>query len=205
MQTEMKRRVVWFSVFMIWLGMVGAILYYQESNPDILPSSADQVGNQYAAAPGENTDPLAAQNSTNQSDVTQQANPAKRPLVKEESGNADYFVQYRLDRDKARSDQISACRETINSPSTDPTTKKLNQEKILQIQTIIEQEMQVESLLKLQGYETVVALITSDNILNLVVQTDGLTEEEVAKINDTITRVTRIRAENITIIPVMKK
>lgn len=199
MQVEVKRRIVWFSVFMVWLGMVGAILIYQEVNPGALPSLSSEVSGSPDGV-SQSADPATTGNAPTESETVQQANPIKPPILNAETGNGDFFVQYRLDRDKARSDQIGAYRETLNSPNTDPSTKKLYQEKILKIQEVIEQEMQIESLIKLQGYTNALAFIGGDNTINLVIQTNGLKEEDVLKISDIVTQITNMRAEDITII-----
>lgn len=199
MQAEVKRRIVWFSVFMVWIGMVGAILIFQEANPGALPSVAEPM-NEPQSSVEQSTDQVTTENTTPEASTTQQADPAQLPTVKE-SNNADFFVQHRLEMDKVRSDLISMYRETINNPNTDPAIKKVSQEKLLQIQEAMEQEIKVEGLIKLKGYSNAIVSISGDNTsINVIVRSDGLTEEDVAKIYDIIAQVTKIRAENVTII-----
>ena len=63
----------------------------------------------------------------------------------------------------------------------------------------IEEEMEVESLIRAAGFTDAVAFLHESSI-DLIIQSTGLTAEEVAKIGDIVVRVTDLKFEDISII-----
>ena len=63
----------------------------------------------------------------------------------------------------------------------------------------IEEEMEVESLIRAAGFTDAVAFLHEGSI-DLIIQSTGLTAEEVAKIGDIVVRVTDLKFEDISII-----
>lgn len=207
MQDQMKRRIIWFSVFMLWIGMVVSIMVYQERHDgNIAPTTltenttGTQAGTETTGdtsgtpgnALGTNTGDA---NSNSATEGKQDADAAN----KSQSGE-DFFMQYRLDRDKARSEQITNYRDLINNPNTDQTNKKKAEEAMLRLTQTIEQESQVENLIKGRGYADAFASIQTDSA-KVIVLAPGLKDADAARILDIVQSVTKLPPESIDIIP----
>ncbi|AZR73544.1 hypothetical protein BBF96_09185 [Anoxybacter fermentans] len=190
MKRETKKRIIWFAVFMFWIGMVSSILIYQNSNPSEIPAQNNSQPS---------TTPVIIEKADETGENNQDMIEIQFTGVKEKKQNQDFFVQYRLERDKARSEQINIYREMINNPNVDPSIKKNAQEALLRLTRHIEQEMEIESLIRARGFYDALAYM-HENSIDLIIQTDGLTETDVTKIGDIVTKITDLRLEDITII-----
>lgn len=207
MQDQMKRRIIWFSVFMLWIGMVVSIMVYQERNDGTTPTTITEntPGTQarteatgHTSGTSDNAQGIntGSNNSNSTTGGAQGADTKNKTQVSEE----DFFMSYRLDRDKSRSEQTSNYRDLINNPNTDQTNKKKAQEAMLRLTQTIEQESQVENLIKGRGYADAFASIQSDSA-KVIVLAPGLKDADAAKIMDIVQSVTKLPPESIDIIP----
>ncbi|MFW5995881.1 MAG: SpoIIIAH-like family protein, partial [Halanaerobiaceae bacterium] len=117
----------------------------------------------------------------------------------QESSEKDFFIEYRLERDKARSEQIDIYREMINNPNTDKASKEKAQQKMLDLTDKMEKEMEIESLIRARGYNDSLAYI-HDGSVDVIIKTEGLSEDDVAKIGDIIVKTTGFSFDDVTII-----
>lgn len=113
----------------------------------------------------------------------------------------NYFVNFRLSRDKIRAESIERLDEIINNEMTEQTIRTEAQEEVLNIGRISEQEMQIEGLIKSKGFKEALVFLTSEDI-KIVVDTDELDQQEMVKILDIVKSETDIEMDNIKI---MKK
>jgi stage III sporulation protein AH len=121
--------------------------------------------------------------------------------VEEEAkeNNKNFFVEYRIERDQARSEQINLLREMINNPNSDKKLKTKAQSQLLDITNNIEQEMEIESLVRARGYQDGIAFI-HNNSVEVIVAAGELDQSDVAKIGNIVTNTTEVSLDNITII-----
>ncbi len=185
----LRRKSIWLVILMIWVGMVTSIIIYQ--------------GNDYLALERVTSDKV---DLVNPEMKTVDANPQSDQSTKinftqardEESGK-DFFIEYRLERDKARSEQINIYREMINNPNTDPAAKKEATRKMLQLTEKMEKELEIESLIRARGYQDALAYI-HNNAVDVIIQTNGLQKEDVARVGDIIVKSTGFGFKDVTII-----
>ena len=118
-----------------------------------------------------------------------------------EVGNLDrdYFVEYRLSRDKLRANLIDRLSEIINNTQTNDETRTEAQTEIISIGRISETELQIEALIKSKGFDEAVVLLTDEDI-KIVVSVDELSETEMVKILDIVRAETNFDMDNIKII-----
>lgn len=191
MQIENKKRIIWFAVFMIWIGMVASIVYHNQNSEQYLDLSA--------SIPTTNTEVQVEQSSLPKELSESSSSNIQLGKEPELKAKKDLLIDYRLDRDKARSEQVSNYRELVNNPNSDSSIKKHAQELMLALSKRIEEEMEVESLIRAAGFTDAVAFLHESSI-DLIIQSTGLTSEEVAKIGDIVVRVTDLKFEDISII-----
>ena len=117
------------------------------------------------------------------------------------TGKEEYFTNSRLTRKQSKDEAIELLEAVINNEaSSTEAVEKANAE-ISSIAAKTELEGTVESLIKAKGFEDCVVFISSD-IVNVVVSTDGLTQQQAAQINEIVVSQTDISASNIKIVEV---
>jgi len=107
-----------------------------------------------------------------------------------------YFVNYRLEREQQRQEAKAMLSGLLNSPVA--RIREEAQSQWLDLTTKIAQEDEIENLLKIKGYKDAVTAVNADGIA-IFVYASGLTPNEVALIRDVVIRVTKIRADKITV------
>ncbi|WP_066500242.1 SpoIIIAH-like family protein [Abyssisolibacter fermentans] len=120
---------------------------------------------------------------------------------KDNQKNTNYFVEFRLSRDKLRANLIEKLNEIINNDNTIEDIRSKAQEQILSIGKISQQELYIEGLIKAKGYEDALLFI-NDASVSVVVSIDELNKQDVAKILSIVKEETKLQAANIKI---MKK
>ena len=197
---RLKRRTGWFLVLMVWVGMVTAVVVHQTPGDRSLSEVGPQ-GGLVEIETGSGLESIENHPPENIEQVTSSGDPVDVQQVEKEAKEEgrDFFVEYRIERDQARSEQINLLREMINNPNSEEELKSQAQERLLQITDNIEQEMEVESLIRARGYEDGIVFI-HDNSVEAIVANGDLEKEDIAKIGDLISNATGIPLQNITII-----
>lgn len=185
-----RRKLIWLMILMVWVGMVTSIVIYQGSDYfDVEQATSENVEIQEGVEIVEQEE-VRENSESNNINYTQSKN---------EEENKDFFIEYRLEREKARSEQISIFREMINNPNIDEATRKEAQNKMLALTDTMEKEMEIESLIRARGYKDALAYI-HDEAVDVIIHTNGLEKDDVAKIGDIIIKVTGFGTGDVTII-----
>jgi len=116
------------------------------------------------------------------------------------TGKESFYVEYRLQREKARSQQIEILKDITNSPSSSSDSVKAAQEQLLNISKYVSRESRVENLLKAKGYKEAVACVDQKGV-TVVVDSRGLNTQEEGKLVDIVSRETGFGEQSIIIIP----
>ncbi|MCO5387989.1 MAG: SpoIIIAH-like family protein [Desulfosporosinus sp.] len=82
--------------------------------------------------------------------------------------------------------------------STVEESKAQAQEKWLELSSKIQREEEIENLLKIKGFQDVVADVFSEHV-TIIVYAPSLTPHEISLIQDIAVRVTGVRIDKITI------
>ncbi len=110
-----------------------------------------------------------------------------------------FFVEYRLQRDRVRGQELEILNDFINNPNTTEAGKARAEEQLLRLVDIMEKELLVENLVKAQGYSDAIFFYKEDRAY-LVLKAEGLTESQFAQISEMVTVVTGVHMENVVII-----
>ena len=119
------------------------------------------------------------------------------PTEKAEGQSAEeYFAQARLERTASRDESVAALQSVMGSG--DRTDDELITDAIAAVETskLIENESNIESIVKSMGYSDCIVYLDSDSA-KVVVRTDGLDSAQAAAIKDVILGEITIPAENI--------
>lgn len=113
---------------------------------------------------------------------------------------SEFFVEYRLDRERSRGKQLELLDNIVENPNSVAETRQEAQQKILQITNYLDQELQLENLIKAKGFKDAVIFIQPQSV-SVVVNQQEFSREEIAQIADLVTTITSQSIENIYIIP----
>lgn len=112
----------------------------------------------------------------------------------------DFFIDYKLERDRIRSQQLDLLEKLIDSPQS---TKEISEEIKEQLKNIIKTtnvETELESLIKAKGFNDAVVIIRDDTA-DAIIKSESLNQEQAVQILDLVNRITKIPMEAIKIIP----
>ncbi len=118
------------------------------------------------------------------------------------SGDAsDYFATAKAEREKTREDAIELLEETISDAKLSENEKAAAVATLAGISDAKAAEAAIETLLKAKGFEKVIVVIGDDTVSVVVKCDHELLDSEAMQITDAVTSQTKVKIENIKIIP----
>ena len=128
-------------------------------------------------------------------DDTQLADIGDAQLV---SSNAetDYFSTSKLERDTMYSQMIESYEKILNSSNSLETQKQTATQEITKINETKNKIMICENLIKTKGFENSVIFVNGDSI-SIIIGANEIKQEEVAQIQNIISREMGAQIENI--------
>ena len=94
--------------------------------------------------------------------------------------------------------------ELVNSDQASEAQKEKAMNEIVAMTAVNEKETATENLLAAKGFEDVVVTIVDDSV-DVIVNAESLTEQQIAQIEDVVKRKTECGSDKIVISPVGKK
>lgn len=113
---------------------------------------------------------------------------------------SDYFVKNKLKREQARAKSETTLKEIINNSNVSDAQKQDAIDQMIELTAVKEKETVTEALLEAKGFADTLVTIT-DGSVEVVVNANNLTEQQMAQIEDVVKRKTGISAKNIVITP----
>ena len=110
--------------------------------------------------------------------------------------NKDYFSTSKLERDTMYSQMLETYENILNSSNSLETQKQSATEEIKKINDTKNSIMISENLIKTKGFEDVVIFVNGGSI-SIIVEDEQLSSEEVAQIQNIISREMNAEVENI--------
>ncbi|CEP66057.1 Stage III sporulation protein AH-like [Moorella glycerini] len=131
------------------------------------------------------------------------AGPKAEDILKEASskaeGGAAFFIEYRLERDRQRSQQIALLKQIIDNPNSGGEGKQEAQKRLVELTQQMDLEMQLEKLIVAKGYKDA-AVFIQPNAVNVIVMADKFGDEDANKIGDLVSRSTGRPREQVSMI-----
>ena len=109
---------------------------------------------------------------------------------------SDYFAKSKLERDTMYSQMIETYENVLNSSNALETQKQSATEEITKINNIKNSIMISENLLKTKGFENSVIFVNNESI-SIIIGAKELKEEDIAQIQNIISREMKADIENI--------
>lgn len=108
----------------------------------------------------------------------------------------DYFTNSRLERNTMYSEQIENYQDILSNSNVSEAQKKIAQEEITRINSEQNAIMISENLIKTKGIEDLMIFVNEDSI-NVIVKGDEPKKEEIAQIQNIVTRELKADIEDI--------
>ena len=150
----------------------------------------------------ENTNSIESNNfDTNDKNSKAELNEIKKEEVietysKNANINSDYYSTSKLERDTMYSQMIETYEKILNSTNSMETQKTSASTEISKINNTKNAIMISENLIKTKGFEDVVIFVNNESV-SVIVKDDDLTKEEVAQIQNIVSRELNVKAENL--------
>lgn len=133
----------------------------------------------------------------NSSSVSENDNPLNAKLVSslteeeiisgEKAVNESFFIDYRIQRDSSRAENIQTLREiTVSSSSTKENISDANEVMIELVQRC-EDEMQLENMILSKGYDDCVVFLHDDHV-NVLVKAKSISPAQAVVIQDIVAK-----------------
>jgi len=116
-----------------------------------------------------------------------------------EEVDVDYFIDYRLERDSARQQQLDLLREVINNPNSGEEARQEADRRFLHITNILGQEMEIEGLIRAKGFKEALVLL-NEFTATAVIKAQTLDQMEVTRIAEIINRTTGLPPTAISVV-----
>ncbi len=115
--------------------------------------------------------------------------------VTENSGD-QYFAELRLERDKMYSQMLESYQKILSNNQISETQKEISENEIKKINDTRNAIMIAENLIKNKGFQDLIIFINGDSI-SIIVKAKELKEEQIAQIQNIISRELKGEIENI--------
>lgn len=145
---------------------------------------------------GTDADSQVAQNGTQET-----AKSVGEAVLVSNTIGSKYFDSARLQREQTRSKNKEILMELINSEVATDEQKEQAVAEVINLTSDSEKENAAESMLSAKGYGECIVNIT-DGSVDVIVGAEGLTDKDIAQIEDIVKRKTEVSASEIVITPV---
>ena len=150
-------------------------------------SANTQKNNEENINETDNTQIVANENAIQSNDQSSQTN-----------SKDEYFTQSRLDRDNMYSQMLENYQKILEATNLSSEEKELAQTEIKRINNEKNAIMIAENLIKTKDFEDTVIFINNGNV-SVVVKTDKLEENQIAQIQNIITRELNVKVTKINV------
>lgn len=146
----------------------------------------------------ENSNLNSSNNEVSTSAESEASNTVNATNTTSSTNTEEYFVQLKLNRDNLYSQKLEAYEQIVDSSSISSEQKAIAIQEIEKITEMQNSISVAEELIKLKGFEDVVIYV-NENSVTVIVRTANLTSDQVAQIQNIVTRQLDVDVSNISI------
>ena len=161
-------------------------------NTNIQENNTNEIANTITNENSTNT----IENTNNANDTNTTVNEATIDTSNTNQNDNDYFVKSKLERDTMYSQMIETYENVLNSSNSLETQKQTATQEITKINETKNSIMICENLISTKGFENNVVFVNGDSI-SVIIEAEELKQEEVAQIQNIISREMKASIENI--------
>ena len=183
-------RVPKFAAYLVLAVLVAAavyLVYTSEGINSILPQREEGEAMGHSLDPGED----------DQSPLENDA-AGNTPADWELDNSRNFFVEYRLERERVRSQEIDLLQQLVNNPNVSEESKAEAERKLLKIQGCMEIELLVEHALRAQNFDEAILIMQEEGAMVIVAAQD-LSSQQILQIAEIAAKSTGLRSSQIKI------
>ena len=135
-------------------------------------------------------------NTTSEADNKEISENSNETIVTNSSNNSDYFIKSKLERNTMYSQMLETYEKVLNSSNSLETQKQSATQEITKINETKNSIMICENLISTKGFENNIIFVNGDSI-SVIIEAEELKPEEVAQIQNIISREMKAEIENI--------
>ena len=169
------------------------------SSNDVLSNTNtvnESSGNDTTSSNTESSNTINNENTTNTTSDNSNDNKETTQTNAQTSTDDDYFTKSKLERDTMYSQMLESYENILNSTNSLETQKQSATDEIKKINDTKNSIMICENLIQTKGFENSIIFVNGDSI-SVILKSDELTQEEVAQVQNIISREMNCEIENI--------
>ena len=152
--------------------------------------------NNYKIGIVENDENYKSDIVSNEDIINENSNQKNAESIEMTEDDNQYFAETKLEREKMYSQMLETYQKMLEKTEIGETQKAIASQEIKNINDNKNGIMISENLIKNKGFEDVVILV-NNGVVSVVVKTSFLNQEEIAKIQNIVSRELKIDIENI--------
>ena len=207
MRTLKKNQIVIY-VMALMLVTAGYLNYYANQKQDLMASSEikrddNNIGDATFVSSNEvtetnSTDAITiTENTSSNVENTSAENVASQSNNNKSKDDDNYFTNSKLERDKMYSQMLETYQNILKNTTISEEQKSIATNEINSINSTKNAIMICENLLTIKGFDKNVVLVNSESV-NIVVKAEkDLTKEQIAQIQNIVSRELNTKIENI--------
>lgn len=126
-------------------------------------------------------------------------NPTGNPAEGDIDDTDSYFAMAEIERSRARDEALEVLYQITSSDEATEEAKENAFASITRLSALIEQEANIEALIKSKGFAECVAVLDGQSA-SVIVMSDGLTDSQISQVVEIVYQQAGIKPENLTII-----
>lgn len=203
MKRILKKNQIIIGALAVMIIIAGYLNYsgklFNQSNADTKETTSELANQELLDISEED---LTAETEDIESNDSDSETPGDAVLT---SGSAvQTIAQAKVSREQVRAENKETLQGIIDNTDLSDEQKTEAVSQLVQLTTLSEQEMAIETLLSSKGFSESVVNLTADSA-DIAVESSELTDANRAQIEDIVVRKTEIAPENIVITPVVNK
>lgn len=139
---------------------------------------------------------VSSNENTNSDEDEQEVNSNLNNVDAIDNSQNDYFTNSKLERDKMYSQMLETYQKILDNTSISEEQKSIATQEIKKINDTKNSIMICENLISTKGFENSVIFINGD-VVDAVIKAEKLSQEQVAQIQNIVTREMNTEPENI--------
>jgi len=191
-----KRNQLIILVISLMLITAGYLNFTARNNNNTVTTSESAQNLGDAALVSETLDNNVVNGNINNTSETSSNNVGVGAPDDPNKNSSDYFTKSRLERDSMYSQMLETYQNIYNDTNSNATDKSQALKEIGNITNIKNEIMIAENLITAKGFEDVVIFVNNEST-SVVVKSSNLTTDQVAQIQDIVSRELKTNIENI--------
>ena len=217
MKKENRKQIILIAIAFICIGIGWFNMHHQQTSIEVAAEDTrneinlgdvqlvnsevynENKENKYLSeiVPNEEIQEQEVVNNTGNQSISQ-VNNIDSENVELEKNKEEYFIETKLQRDTMYSEMLETYQKMLENAEVGETQKAIASQEIANITNMKNGIMISENLIKNKGFENVVILV-NNGIASVIVKSPLLNQEQIAKIQNIVSRELNIEVQNINI------